>query len=115
MTAKAFEARELTVREVRDWLTGLETPPDTLDLVGEMLVEDCTLADIARMSNHTRAELDDRLPSEIADFARQCKAANPHFFAMRARLLAAGARAQALLQAAGPPPAPASPAPSSMN
>lgn len=108
---KPFQPRELTVREVRRWFADVQHETE-IDAIGEMLVEDCSLADLARMSNYTRDDLDECTPSQIQDLVRQVKEANRAFFRFRAQLLDAGARARQLLDGAAPP-APAPPAPTS--
>lgn len=76
-------ARELTVAEVRSWLVEMEagTPVDPL---GSMVFDDCSLDDLARMSDAAADSLEGLTYSEILPLRDACKALNPHFFRVRA-------------------------------
>lgn len=77
--------RELTFGEVRDWLTETETG-QTEDPLHALALEECSLADLARMSSISVRELEDYAPSDLAELIAACKALNPHFFRVRAAL-----------------------------
>lgn len=95
--------RELLVGEVRDWLADLSLAES--DLVGDDMWDGITLAELGRLTDLNPLEADALSPSEVqyvVDAAREC---NPHFFGLRARLLARG---RALAQSSMPPAAPSS-------
>jgi hypothetical protein len=77
--------RELTFGEVRDWLTEAESG-QAEDPLHALALEECSLADLARMSSITVRELEACAPSDLADLLAACKALNPHFFRVRAAL-----------------------------
>lgn len=74
--------RELTVSKVRMLLEQPAAP----DLIGEVLFEDLRLIDLPIWTNLSGAEVDEMLPSQIAEVVSGCREANPHFFEMLARL-----------------------------
>lgn len=77
--------RELTFAEIRDWLVEAESGPDE-DPLHALAFEECSLADLARMSSISVRELEAHTPSELAELLAACQALNPHFFRMRAAL-----------------------------
>lgn len=74
--------RELTVAEVR----GLMQQGVSGDLVEDLLFEEVRLGDLLRLTNLTKEQLDEMLPSDLRAVVDGCKEANPDFFAMLARL-----------------------------
>ena len=82
---KKFQPKELTVGEVRAWEQAL-TSAD-FDGVDELLIAECSLADIVLMSNYSKADLDELKPSELKTLVVKIKEVNPDFFAMRETLL----------------------------
>ena len=78
-------ARELAFGEVRDWLVETETG-QAEDPLHALALEECSLADLARMSSILVRELEGYAPSDLADLIAACKALNPHFFRVRAAL-----------------------------
>lgn len=95
--------RELTLAEVRGWLTNLgEAPPD---LVADGLFDGLTLAELRQMCDLDAALAEGLAPSEIQRVVDACKECNPHFFGFRARLVERG---RALSGASTMPPAPSS-------
>jgi len=76
--------RELTVGQVREILA----KDCKKDLANVGLMEDMLLEDIGLFTNLTSADVDAMYPSDVADVVAGCKEANPHFFAMLARLSA---------------------------
>jgi hypothetical protein len=83
--ATAVTVRELTFGEVRDWLVEIETG-QAEDPLHALALEECSLADLARMSSILVRELEGYAPSDLADLIAACKALNPHFFRVRAAL-----------------------------
>ncbi len=75
--------KELTVAQVRDWLVEIESGV-TVDPLGSMVFEDCSLDDLARMSDATAAVMESLTYSELLPLRDACKALNPHFFRVRA-------------------------------
>ncbi|MCU7845293.1 MAG: hypothetical protein KZQ93_15800 [Candidatus Thiodiazotropha sp. (ex Monitilora ramsayi)] len=80
---------EMTVAEVRVWFKGFEgaAKVDDADLLGNYLFEDFTLKDMARMTDMDESQLELFTPSQLQHLREVCEEVNPHFFAMRARLL----------------------------
>ena len=81
----AVVVRELTFQEVRDWLTAAESGA-TEDALFALAFDDCSLSDIAYMSDAEAAQLVGYAPSELADLTKACKELNPHFFRVRTAL-----------------------------
>lgn len=88
---RTVTVRELTVREVRDWLTALENGSATVDAGGEFVWEDCSLQDLARMSDCPVEAFDDFAPSDLGPLKQAARDLNPHFFRTRAAVAAAQA------------------------
>ncbi len=83
--------RELTVGEVRAWMKDVAARVGgKVDVVGEMLLDDCSLIDLQRMSDLTDAVADALGQSEIREVADAAKELNPNFFGMRSRLMELG-------------------------
>lgn len=78
-------ARELTVAEVRTWLVEVEAGTE-VDPLGSMIFDDCSLSDLARMSDVDPAALEGLTYGELAPLRDACKMLNPHFFRVRAAL-----------------------------
>ena len=78
-------ARELTVAEVRTWLVEVEAGTE-VDPLGSMIFDDCSLSDLARMSDVDPAALEGLTYGELAPLRAACKMLNPHFFRVRAAL-----------------------------
>ena len=107
--------RELTVREVRDWLADADCgAPD--DPIHALAHEDCSLSDLARMSDIAARDLEDYTPSELEALVATARKLNPHFFRVRAALSGVARlmlREAAALVSTAPPadsPPPATPA-----
>lgn len=77
--------KELTVGEVRNWLLDVETGRGEEPLHA-LALEECSLADLARMGDIEVSALEDYTPSELAPLGEAAKALNPHFFRVRAAL-----------------------------
>jgi len=86
---RTVTVRELTVREVRDWAVQVDTGLLALDGVGELMLPDCSLADLQRMSDADADLLDGLTPSELEPIAEAARKLNPHFFRLRAALAGA--------------------------
>lgn len=76
----SVKIRELTVKEVRSWLINAG---DDKDIVGQLLLDDCTLNDLSIMSSLTAGKAEKLTPSELEEIKEGCKAVNPHFFNLR--------------------------------
>jgi hypothetical protein len=77
--------KELTVGEVRNWMLDVETGKGE-DPLHALALEECSLADLARMAEIEASALEDYTPSELAPLMEAAKALNPHFFRVRAAL-----------------------------
>lgn len=88
---RAVTVRELTVGEVRDWVTEIESGGKTIDVAGEFVFEDCSVDDLVRMSDMPREAFDDLTPSQIEPIREAARALNPGFFRVRAAVAAAQA------------------------
>ena len=82
---RSVAVRELTVGQVRDWLIEAEMGAD-VDPIHALALEDCSLDDLARMSDNSARELEAYAPSELVELTEACKALNPHFFRVRVAL-----------------------------
>lgn len=106
---RRISCREMLLGEVRAWLADVAS--STPDLIGDELIDGITLAELARMCDLDLAAADAMSPSEIAQVAEACRECNPHFFALRARLLERGRRLSGASSAQpAPSSAPATPA-----
>lgn len=81
--------REMTVREVRDWLVSIETGTATVDPASEFVWDDCSLQDLARMTDCTTADFDEFAPTDLEPIRKIACELNPHFFRTRAAVAAA--------------------------
>jgi hypothetical protein len=75
--------RELTVAEVRTWLVEIEAGI-AVDPLGSMVFDDCSLDDLARMSDATATGMEALTYGELLPLRDACRALNPHFFRVRA-------------------------------
>ena len=80
--------RELTVREVRQWLADMEEAAtrQDVDVVGEFMLEGLSFEELTRFCDITRDELDACTQGEVAALAKAAKELNPGFFRVRERL-----------------------------
>ncbi|WP_312936855.1 hypothetical protein [Stutzerimonas nitrititolerans] len=79
--------RELTVLQVRTWLADMQKPdPSLRDLVDDGFFEECSVADICRMSSMTVDQINALRPSQVLQVIAVCKELNPDFFGFRRRL-----------------------------
>lgn len=79
---KEVICRELSVGDVRRMLG----EQSSYDLISDTLFADVRLADLLIMTSLAKDEIEAMLPSELAVVVEGCKAANPDFFGMLARL-----------------------------
>lgn len=82
----SVSVRELTVAEVRAWLVEAEAGA-AVDPLRAMVFDDCSLDDLARMSDVPAETLEQFTTSELAPLHDAAKALNPHFFRVRAALI----------------------------
>lgn len=75
--------RELTVNDVR----GLIDTDPAFDLVGDTLLEDIRLRDMPVFTNLTEEQIGEMYPSDLKSVQEACKAKNPDFFGMVARVI----------------------------
>jgi len=97
--------KELTVGEVRDWLTEVENERAE-DPVHALALSECSLSDLARMSDIGIKSMEAFTPSELVDLVKACKDLNPHFFRVRAALSGV---ARMMLEGTPPPALTATP------
>lgn len=77
--------RELTVAEVRDWVTD-SAAAGARDPIHALALDGLGLDELARMVSCTAADLEAFAPSELAELLETAKALNPHFFRLRSAL-----------------------------
>lgn len=77
--------RELTVSEVRSWLVEAESGAP-VDPLRALVFDDCSLDDLARMSDAPAEALEQFTAGELATLHDAAKGLNPHFFRVRAAL-----------------------------
>jgi microcystin degradation protein MlrC len=95
---RGIDVRELIVADIRAWLAGLETAQaEQADILDATLFDDFSLADLARMTSLTAADMEALSPSELRLVFDAAKAVNADFFAMRGRLMDLGRAALAKL------------------
>lgn len=75
---------ELTVKAVRSWLINAS---DDNDVVGQLLLDDCTINDLLAMSSLTAKQAEVLTPSELDEIKEGCKSVNPHFFKLRGLIM----------------------------
>ncbi|MFZ5959853.1 hypothetical protein ACOXVJ_20320 [Pseudomonas knackmussii] len=80
-----FTVKELTVAEIRALLMAVESEDD-VDSLGDFLFEEVRLRDLQEMTTLTKDQIDQMLPSQLAEVMGECKAMNCHFFALGERL-----------------------------
>lgn len=82
----AVAVRELSVVEVRTWTKEMEAG-QAVDPLRAVVFDDCSLDDLARMSDATAEQLEAFKPSELERVREKAKALNPLFFKVRGMLL----------------------------
>lgn len=81
IAGKQVQASEMTVAQVRQIFADRGG-----DLVGDLLFEECRLADLEVITNLTSEDLDAMQPSQIEEVIKLAKEQNPRFFNLLARL-----------------------------
>jgi hypothetical protein len=83
---RCVTVRELTVGDVRNWLkdTGADTPGDT---VGVLMLEEISLADLARMTSLSVEDMNSWRPSQLREVVAVAREMNADFFGLRGRLI----------------------------
>lgn len=77
--------RELTVSEVRDWLTESEAA-SYRDPVQALALPGLGLDELARMTDARASALEAFAPSELEELLAAARSLNPHFFRLRSAL-----------------------------
>ncbi len=106
---RTIVVKELTVGEIRDWLTEIESGTKAVDVAGEFVFDDCSVDDLVRVSDMPREAFDDLAPSQIEPIREAARALNPGFF--RARAAVAAAHASIVRQLLSPDRSSATPLP----
>lgn len=94
---------ELSVADVRAWQLSKEAG-DVVDPVHWIVFDDCSLSDLARMSDVTAEQLEAYGPTELAKVRAKAKAINPHFFKLREMLAGVSRRLKAEAESLGSMP-----------
>lgn len=81
--------REMTVGDVRNWLADVSADGALVNWVDDGLMGDISLRDLARMTSLKVEEMDAWRPSELQQVIDVARELNPHFFALRGRMLKA--------------------------
>ena len=79
--------RELTVSQVRNWLSAMVQPSGQHDIVDQAFFDDCALSDLQRMTSLSSEQIDQLRPSQLREVIALCKELNPDFFGFMARLV----------------------------
>lgn len=82
----AVKVRELTVAEVRDWFAERESGAP-VDPLRAMMFDDCSIDDLAMMSDATAEQLEAFGETDLAVVRDKAKAINPYFFRVREALM----------------------------
>lgn len=82
----AINVRELSVAEVRTWTVEMESG-QAVDPLRAVVFDDCSLDDLARMSDASAEQLEAFRPSDLERVREKAKALNPLFFKVRGMLL----------------------------
>lgn len=103
VAGRAVTVRELSVREIREWLASA-TAPEHWDAVDELLLGEISLTDLARMTTVGPEVLGEAYQSELAELLAVAKKLNPLFFGLAARLAQVAADARAARPSDGSTP-----------
>lgn len=104
VSGRTVTVSEMTVAEVRDWVTAIEAGTLPVDPAGNAAFDDVGILDMALMSDADHEWMMTLAPSDLAPLADACRKANPHFFRVRAVVQAAHiAQVRAILNGAAPP------------
>jgi len=81
--------KELSVREIREWLGKLDNEAkEDIDVVSSLLFSACDLPTVIRMTSLTEESVEEMFPSQIAVVIEACKEKNASFFALARRVQA---------------------------
>lgn len=94
---RSVSVYELTVSDVRDWVAEHEAGK-VVDPLHCLVFDDCSLPDLARMSDMTVEEMEVLGPSELEPLRAKARALNPHFFRVREALAGVSRAIQAGLE-----------------
>jgi prepilin-type processing-associated H-X9-DG protein len=100
-SSRTVQVRELSVKEIRDWVKDATTSSE-FDMVTEGLFTETSLKDFCLMTDLTQADLDNLKPSTIREVAKLCKEVNPDFFSLRERMVVTAKRITELTSSAEP-------------
>lgn len=92
IAGRLITARELTVREMREWFQELKTMADAekVDVIGNLLFDGVSLETMRKMTDLKEEETGQFTPSELVVLLEKLKEVNPCFFDLLARLKAMG-------------------------
>lgn len=93
----SVQVKELTLGEIRAWLKSNEEAINQ-NLVDCCLFDDFNLGDIAVFCDISAETLDALTPSDLRNVVDSIKEVNPHFFALRGRLVVLGTEYRSQLQ-----------------
>lgn len=88
---RTVTVRELTVREVRAWLTEMAAQIQR-DPLHALAFDEIGLDELARMTDWSADDLEMFAPSQLAEVLRVAKRINPDFFRIRGALIEAASR-----------------------
>lgn len=91
---KTVSVIELTVLQVRAWVAEVEAGA-VVDPLRAMVLDDCTLDDLARMCDFSGDELEQFTHGELLAIRDKARALNPHFFKVREALVSVSRQIQA--------------------
>lgn len=91
---RTVTVRELTVAEVRSWIAEHEAGA-VVDPLRAFVLDDCTLDDLARMSDITADDMERHTVGELLALRDKARALNPHFFKVREALVSVSRQIQA--------------------
>jgi hypothetical protein len=84
-----FDIQELKIGDILDWEQEIERQisENKVSATDQLLVEDFSLTDIAKMLGKSVEDLRDLPPSVAEHLAAHCKEINSHFFQLRVKLV----------------------------
>lgn len=84
--AYSVTVKELTVTDVRNWVA-IQEAGIAVDVVGQMVFDDCSLDDLARMSDMSIEAMNECTHAQLLVLRDACRGLNPHFFKVREALV----------------------------
>lgn len=76
---------EMSVEDVRGWAKGIDSGR-VVDPVRSLVLDDCSLDDLALMSDQPAEALEKFGHAELCQLRDKCRLINPHFFKVREML-----------------------------